>query len=85
MSKLDKNKMVAAHLAYPYGSTNKQVEKVLPKYYLTGFLYDDNFFQANWFTDKYLIPRIPVNRETSIEKLIEIANKGSILKRKKWW
>lgn len=85
LSKLDRNKTVAAHIAYPYGSSNKQVEKVLPKYYLTGFLYDDNFLQVNWLRNRYQISRVPVNKETSVKKLLTLARKASTLRKKKWW
>jgi len=84
MRDLDKNKIVGAHLAYPYGSTNKKVGKLLPKYYLSGFLYDDNLLRINWFTNQYQISRIAVNKTVSTKKLIAIANQASTLKRKKW-
>ncbi|OCR02067.1 polysaccharide deacetylase [Oscillatoriales cyanobacterium USR001] len=83
-SDLDKNKIVGAHLAYPFGSTNRKVEKLLPKYYLSGFLYDNNLLRINWFTNQYQISRITVNKKVSIKKLIAIANRASTLKRKKW-
>ena len=84
IGKLDKNKIVGAHLAYPFGSTNRKVAKLLPKYYLSGFLYDNNILRINWFTNQYEISRITVNKTISTEKLIAIANKASTLKKKKW-
>jgi peptidoglycan/xylan/chitin deacetylase (PgdA/CDA1 family) len=84
INNLDKNKIVGAHLAYPFGSTNRKVEKLLPKYYLSGFLYDNNILTINWFTNQYQISRITVNKKISPKNLIAIANKASTLKRKKW-
>ncbi|HLO48599.1 MAG TPA: polysaccharide deacetylase family protein [Kamptonema sp.] len=84
MSDLDKNKIVSAHVAYPFGSTNRKVEKLLPKYYLSGFLYDNSLLRINWFTNQYRISRITVNKTVSTKKLIAIANQASTLKRKKW-
>ncbi len=81
---LDKNKIVGAHLAYPFGSKNRKVEKFLPKYYLSGFLYDNNILTINWFTNQYEISRITVNKTISTKKLIAIANRASTLKKKKW-
>lgn len=80
-SDLDRNKIVAAHIAFPYGATNKKVEKYLPKYHLTGFLYDDNFVRVNRLKNKFQISRIPVNSKTSPEKLIRIAKRASILRK----
>ena len=84
MKDLDKNKLVSAHVAYPFGSTNRKVEKLLPKYYLSGFLYDNSLLRINWFTNQYRISRITVNKTISTKKLIAIANRASTLKGKKW-
>jgi peptidoglycan/xylan/chitin deacetylase (PgdA/CDA1 family) len=84
MSNLDKNKIIGAHLAYPFGSTNTKVEKLLPKYYLSAFLYDNNLLTLNSFTNQYQISRITVNKTLSTKKLIAIVNKASTMKKKKW-
>ena len=76
----DKNKLVSAHIAYPYGQSNRQVEKVLPKYYLTGYVYDGNILRINRSTNKYRLSRITVNRYTSPRSLIKIAKRATTLK-----
>ena len=78
---LDRNKIVAAHIAYPYGAINKNVEKKLPKYHLTGFIYDDNLLKVNSLKNKFRISRITVSSRTSPYKLIRLANRASTLKK----
>lgn len=82
MGDLDKNKIIGAHIAYPYGASNRQVEKILPKYHLTGFLYNDNFFRANRLKNNYRISRITVDKYMSPQGLIRIAKKASTLRKK---
>lgn len=76
----DKNKWVAAHIAYPYGQSNRQVEKLLPKYYLTGYVYDGNLLRINRYQNKYRLSRIAVNRYTSAHSLIKIAKRATTIK-----
>ncbi|NEP06836.1 MAG: polysaccharide deacetylase family protein [Okeania sp. SIO2G4] len=78
---LDRNKIVAAHIAYPYGAINTKVEKKLPKYHLTGFIYDDNFLKVNYLKNKFRISRITVGSRTSPYKLIRLATRASTLKK----
>lgn len=84
-SDLDRNKIVAAHIAYPYGAINKTVEKLLPKYHLTGFLYDDNFVKVNPLKNKYHISRFTINSKTSPYKLIRLAKQASTLSKSIKW
>ncbi|GGA41476.1 polysaccharide deacetylase family protein [Okeania sp. KiyG1] len=78
---LDRNKIVAAHIAYPYGAINRKVEKKLPKYHLTGFIYDDKFLKVNYLKNKFRISRITVGSRTSPYKLIRLASRASTLKK----
>ncbi len=78
---LDRNKIVAAHIAYPFGAINKRVERKLPKYHLTGFIYDDNFLKVNYLRNKFRISRITVGSRTSPYKLIRLASRASTLKK----
>ncbi|MDJ0516095.1 MAG: polysaccharide deacetylase family protein [Trichodesmium sp. MO_231.B1] len=78
---LDKNKIVAAHIAYPFGAINKRVERKLPKYHLTGFIYDDNFLRVNYLKNQFRISRITVSDGTSPYKLIRLASQASTLKK----
>jgi peptidoglycan/xylan/chitin deacetylase (PgdA/CDA1 family) len=82
MGDLDKNKIIGAHIAYPYGASNRQVEKILPKYHLTGFLYNDNLFRVNRLKNNYRISRITVDKYMSPQGLIQIAKKASTLRKK---
>ncbi|VXD20252.1 conserved exported hypothetical protein [Planktothrix serta PCC 8927] len=77
---LDKNKWVSAHFAYPFGKVNRRVERSLPPYYLTGYLYDGNIARINRYTNKYRISRITVNRYTSPRSLIRIAKRATTLR-----
>lgn len=79
-SDLDKNKIIGAHIAYPYGAMNRKIEKVLPKYHLSGFLYDGDLFRAGSFKNQYRISRIPVNRTLSEKDLEKIAQGASKLR-----
>lgn len=77
---LDPNKWVAAHIAYPYGSVSQKVEKYLPKYHLTGYLYDGIISRPNRLRNPFQISRVPVNRYTTPLQLIKIANRATPIK-----
>lgn len=85
MSNLDKNKLVGAHIAYPYGASDREVERILPKYHLTGFLYDDNLLRVSRLRNNYRIPRMTVSKDMSPTDLIRIAEKASTLRKKRWF
>lgn len=76
---LDKNKLVAAHIAYPYGAVNKSVEKALKPYYISGFLYDDKFVRVNRINNKMRISRLTINNKMTAQQLIEQATTASTL------
>jgi peptidoglycan/xylan/chitin deacetylase (PgdA/CDA1 family) len=82
MGDLDKNKVIGAHIAYPYGASDSEVEQILPKYHLTGFLYDDRLFRVNRLENNYRISRITVDKDMSPRALIRIAKKASTLRKK---
>ena len=85
MGDLDKNKVIGAHIAYPYGASDLEVEQILPKYHLTGFLYNDRLFRVNRLENNYRISRITVDKDMSPRDLIRIAKKASTLKKKGWF
>ncbi len=85
MNNLDKNKLVGAHIAYPYGASDREVESILPKYHLTGFLYDDNLLRVSRLRNNYRISRMTVNKDMSPTDLIRIAEKASTLRKKRWF
>jgi peptidoglycan/xylan/chitin deacetylase (PgdA/CDA1 family) len=85
MGDLDKNKVIGAHIAYPYGASDSEVEEILPKYHLTGFLYDDHLFRVNRLKNNYRISRMTVDKDMSPRYLIRIAKKASTLRKKGWF
>ncbi|HBK98328.1 MAG TPA: polysaccharide deacetylase [Microcoleaceae bacterium UBA10368] len=85
MGDLDKNKIIGAHIAYPYGASDSEVEKILPKYHLTGFLYNDRFLRVQRLRNNYRISRITTDRNTSPRDLIRVAQKASTFKQKNWF
>jgi peptidoglycan/xylan/chitin deacetylase (PgdA/CDA1 family) len=82
MGDLDNNKVIGAHIAYPYGALNRKVEKILPKYHLTGFLYNDGYLRVKRLRNNYRISRMTVSKDTSPSELIYIAQRASTLKKK---
>lgn len=84
MSNLDKNKLVGAHIAYPYGASDMEVESILPKYHLTGFLYNDNLLRVSRLRNNYRISRMTVSKDMSPTDLIRIAERSSTLRKKRW-
>ena len=77
---LDPNKTVALHLAYPYGSFDTRVQRQASKYYLSGYSYENLALQADQLTNKYQIPRLNITKNTSLTKMIQLAERSSRLK-----
>ena len=73
---LDRSKSVASHIAYPFGATDKRVEKYIAKYYLSGYLYNSRTLKLDWNVNRYHIPRLTVNMEKSVNNLIDLAAGG---------
>jgi poly-beta-1,6-N-acetyl-D-glucosamine N-deacetylase len=73
---------IAAHIAYPYGATNRQVEEVAAQYYSSGFLYNSRILRFCWIKNRYAISRLTVNREKSAERLIQTAEQSTLLTHK---
>jgi poly-beta-1,6-N-acetyl-D-glucosamine N-deacetylase len=73
---------IAAHIAYPYGAANAQVEKAAALYYSSGFLYNSRILRFCWLKDRYAISRFTVNREKSAERLIQMVEKSTPLTHK---
>lgn len=82
LSGLGKTKNVGNHLAYPYGSSNRRVVEAIPKYYLTGYLYDDNLFRSNRWINPYELSRITVSKKTSVQRLMAVAKRSSKVRKK---
>lgn len=79
MQELDTKAWTASHIAYPFGAISRRVEKYLPEYYLTGYLYDDVISRPNKLRNPYRISRIRVNRSLSPRQLIKLAEKATVI------
>jgi peptidoglycan/xylan/chitin deacetylase (PgdA/CDA1 family) len=69
---LDPQQQVASHLAYPYGAYNKKVQYYASKYYLSGYLYNNEVLNYGCLKNYYAISRIPINRQTLFQQTLEI-------------
>jgi peptidoglycan/xylan/chitin deacetylase (PgdA/CDA1 family) len=79
---LDPEQKVASHLAYPYGAYNKQLEKYVAKYYLSGYLYNDEILNYSCMKNHYKIPRLMVNRQKTTKELIAITKTNQSINKK---
>ncbi|MEB3886613.1 polysaccharide deacetylase family protein [Lyngbya sp. CCY1209] len=70
---LDRNQLVGAHIAYPFGALTRRVERYLPGYHLTGYLYDDIVSRPALLKNPFRISRIPVNLRTTPRELVNLA------------
>ncbi|MBE9125273.1 MULTISPECIES: polysaccharide deacetylase family protein [unclassified Coleofasciculus] len=70
---------VAAHFAYPYNEVNRKVRDYTTKYYLSGYLYNNEMLRLGWWSDPYRVSRLNAFRGDSPEKLIRLAAHGSEL------
>jgi poly-beta-1,6-N-acetyl-D-glucosamine N-deacetylase len=68
---------IANHIAYPYGATNPQVESYAAQYYRSGYLYDSKILRFRWLKDRYRISRFTVNREKSVQRLLQMSDRSS--------
>jgi poly-beta-1,6-N-acetyl-D-glucosamine N-deacetylase len=72
---LDVDRTIASHIAYPFGAVNKQVEKYIAKYFVSGYLYDSRKLKLRfWPYNKYRISRLTVNSKHSAKRLIGLAS-----------
>ncbi|MGL5082970.1 MAG: polysaccharide deacetylase family protein [Microcoleaceae cyanobacterium] len=78
---LDTKGWTSAHIAYPFGASSKRVEKSLPQYYLTGYLYDDTISRPNKLRNPYRISRIRTNLSMSPSQLIKIAERATLIRK----
>jgi peptidoglycan/xylan/chitin deacetylase (PgdA/CDA1 family) len=78
---LDPNQTVALHLAYPYGFSDVRVQTQASKYYLSGYTSENLVLQVDKLTNKYQIPRLNITRETSLTKMIQLAESASQLRK----
>jgi poly-beta-1,6-N-acetyl-D-glucosamine N-deacetylase len=70
---LDPQQEVASHFAYPYGAYNKQVERYVSRYYLSGYLYNDETLNYTCKNNPYQVPRLIVNYNKSPKQIIKMA------------
>ncbi len=74
----DKRRTVAKHVAYPFGAVDEVAIKYARRYHLSGYLYDSRMLRSFPWRDRYRLSRLPVNRDTSVEKLQRLADG-------RWW
>lgn len=77
---LDSSSTAALHIAYPYGSNDKRVQMQASKYYLSGYSYENLALQTDQLINKYQIPRLNITKNTSLTKMIQLAERSSQLK-----
>jgi poly-beta-1,6-N-acetyl-D-glucosamine N-deacetylase len=69
---LDPGKNTAITIAYPYGASNKQVERYVSADFDFAFAYDDQFYKVgDRRNNKYRIHRLQVYKALPTQKLIE--------------
>jgi poly-beta-1,6-N-acetyl-D-glucosamine N-deacetylase len=79
LSGLSKTQNIGEHFAYPYGASNREVEKNVSKYYRTGFLYNNDLLDVYYFPNKYRLSRMTIGKTNSVNLLISLAQKSSKL------
>lgn len=77
---LDRNQLVGAHIAYPFGALFARVERYLRRYHLTGYLYDHRVSRPTQLKNPFRISRIQVNKDTQIHELIKMAEMAKPVK-----
>lgn len=77
---LDPNQTVGVNLAYPYGSFDARVQMQASKYYLSGYSFKNVAFQPEKLTDKYQLPRLNITKDTSLTKMIQLAEVSNQLR-----
>ncbi|HEY9642796.1 MAG TPA: polysaccharide deacetylase family protein [Coleofasciculaceae cyanobacterium] len=83
MAGLASETTIAAHLAYPYGEMNDRVAAIAAKYYRSAYLYDSRILRFCWLKDHYRISRLTANRDKSVDRLIQMAERAMKIKNDK--
>ncbi|QLE59445.1 polysaccharide deacetylase family protein [Nostoc sp. TCL26-01] len=76
---LDPEQTVASHFAYPYGTHNKQVELYVSKYYLSGYLYNDEILNYTCQNNYYQISRLIVNYHKTPQQILKNTKEASLI------
>jgi len=71
--KLDPKRMVARHVAYPFGKSNYQIRQLAGLYHVSGYRYDSRFLRPFPWRDRFNLSRIPVNKTMPVNKLLKRA------------
>jgi poly-beta-1,6-N-acetyl-D-glucosamine N-deacetylase len=75
---LDPDRTVARHVAYPFGDADDRVEKIVSKYYLSGYVYNNQMLKLDRLKNPYHIPRVGIHNRIPPKKLLWLA-KGGLL------
>ena len=77
---LDLNQTVALHLAYPFGSFDERVQLQSAKYYVAAYSFENLALKPEQLRNKYQIPRFNITKNTSLTKMIQLAEGSSRMK-----
>jgi poly-beta-1,6-N-acetyl-D-glucosamine N-deacetylase len=75
---IDSDRTVARHVAYPFGDADDRVEKIVSKYYLSGYVYNNQMLKLDHLKSPYHIPRVGIHKGIPPKKLVWLA-KGGLL------
>lgn len=73
---LDPDRTVARHVAYPFGDADDRVEKIVAKYHVSGYIYNNQMLKLDRIKNQYHIPRISIHKGIPPQKLIRLAKGG---------
>lgn len=70
---------IATHIAYPFGASNPQVEAATAHYYQSAFLYNSRILRFCHLKNHYALSRLSVNQAKSAQRLIEMAERSTVM------
>jgi poly-beta-1,6-N-acetyl-D-glucosamine N-deacetylase len=73
---LDPDRTVARHVAYPFGDVDDHVERIVSKYHLSGYIYNNQTLKLDRFKNQYHIPRVSIHNRIPPKHLIWLASGG---------
>lgn len=75
---LDPDRTIARHVAYPFGDADDRVERIVSKYHLSGYVYNNQMLKLDRLKSPYHIPRVGIHKGIPPQKLVWLA-KGGLL------
>ncbi|MBE9042037.1 polysaccharide deacetylase family protein [Oscillatoriales cyanobacterium LEGE 11467] len=74
---VDSDRIVANHIAYPFGAADDRVENAVKKYYFSGYNYSNQTLKGK-LKNPYQIPRVSIHQNIPPQRLIRLAKGGWI-------